>query len=165
MWRSRARAAPDNPARTPRRTPATRRTPPAMRTAGRNGSCAWPRSLRLQPGFVDDAAGVDAGLDQETGGLFRRVQDRFERAVDELLLAEARLVADAGNVLADLIDDRPGRTGSRNQREIDAREIAAIAELGQGRNVREQRRALRPVDRQAVHGAGRQVGDEVLHAE
>ena len=74
------------------------------------------RSLRLQPGFGDDAAGGDAVLDQETGELFRRVQDRFERAVDELLLAEAGLVADAGDILADLVDDRPGRAGGRNQR-------------------------------------------------
>src|SRR3954471_6197685 len=105
MWRSRARAAPDNPAPAPWRTTATRRAPPAMRTAGRSGSCAWPRSLRLQPGFGDDTAGVDAVLDQETGELLRRVQDRFERAVDEPLLAEAGLVADAGDILADLVDD------------------------------------------------------------
>src|SRR3954467_6116645 len=140
MWRSPARAAPDNPAPAPRRTTATGRAPPAMRTPGSNGSCAWLRSLRLQPGFGDDAAGVDAVLDQETGELLPRVQDRCERAVDELLLAEAGLVADPGDILADLVDDRPGRAGGRNQREIDARKIAAIAELGQGRNVGEQRR-------------------------
>ena len=48
-----------------------------------------PRSLRLKSRFLDDPLGGGAILDEEAGKFLGRVQDRLERAVDELLLAEA----------------------------------------------------------------------------
>src|SRR5262249_28903797 len=104
-------------------------------------------------------------LDQKTREFLRRIQDRLERAVDELLLAERRIVADADDVGMDLFDDWPRRSRPRNQPEIDASESAVITELGECRNVGKQWRALRAIDRQADHGAGLEVRDEILHAE
>src|SRR5262245_17326268 len=124
---------------------------------------AW--SLRRQSGLLDDTSGSGAILDQEAGKFLRRVQDRLQRAVEELRLAEGGLVADADHVFPDLVDDRLGRARRRKQAEIDAGEIAAIAELRQRWNIREQRRALGAVDRQTRHRAALQMGDEVLQAE
>src|SRR5262245_66592905 len=62
--------------------------------------------LRRQSGLLDHAPRGDAVLDEEAGKLLRRVQDRLQRAIDELLLAEGGLVADADHVFPDLVDDR-----------------------------------------------------------
>src|SRR5262249_14459823 len=53
--------------------------------------------LRRQSGLLDHAPGGDAILDEEAGKLLRRVQDRLQRAIDELFLAEGELVADAAS--------------------------------------------------------------------
>src|SRR5262249_17814368 len=64
----------------------------------------------------------------------------------------------------DLVDDRLGRARRREQAEIDAGEIAAISELRQSRNIREQRRALRDVDSQARNPADLRMGGGVFQA-
>src|SRR5262249_26384565 len=82
--------------------------------------------LRRQSGLLDHAPGGDAILDEEAGKFLRRVQDRLQRAIDELFLAEGELAADADHVFPDLVDDRLGRARWREQAEIDAGGIAAI---------------------------------------
>src|SRR5262249_39494677 len=141
--------------------PAFARRGGAPRTRRGRRSCL----LRRQSGLLDHAPGSDAIVDEEAGKFLRRVQDRLQRAIDELFLAEGGPVADADHVFPDLVDDRLGRARRREQAEIDAGEIAAIAELRQRRNIREQRRALGAVERQARHRAALQMGDEVLQAE
>src|SRR5262249_20476599 len=135
---------------------------PRPHTPARTGGAPSTRRsplLRRQSGFLDDTPGCGAILDQEAGKFLRRVQDRLQRTIDELRLAERGLVADASHVFPDLVDDRLGRACRGEQAEIDAREIAAIAEFRQRRNVREQRRALGAVDRQARHRAALQMGE------
>jgi hypothetical protein len=67
--------------------------------------------LRLQPCLLHHAFRCSAILDQEAGELLGRAQDRLERAIDELLLAERGITADPGDILADLGDDPLRRAG------------------------------------------------------
>ena len=92
-------------------------------------------------------------------------EHRIERALDEILLRERRIVADRRHVVANFPDDRRRRALRRPEAEIGLGQIGVGTQLLQGRNVREQRRALAGIDRDTVDGAGLQMRDEVADAE
>src|SRR2546422_8167860 len=73
-------------------------------------SPAVPRSnvplLRLQASLLDYSFRGGADRDEEAGEFLRRVQDRLERAIDQMLLAKDRVAADAHHVRTNLVDDR-----------------------------------------------------------
>ncbi len=90
---------------------------------------------------------------RKTAEFLRRVEHRLERNVNHPLLPEFRIVADRREFIAQLMNDRLRRAGRRHDTEVQPREIVAIAEFGQRRNVRQQRRALFAVDSKGGHRA------------
>src|SRR5205823_1131215 len=72
---------------------------------GNDGNGLMPL-LRLQAGLIHDPFRHDAVGDEKTRKLLGRVQDRLERPIGELLLAEAGIGSNAYDIVVDLVDDR-----------------------------------------------------------
>src|SRR5215468_6246250 len=100
--------------------------PPPLAKREESAACSL---LWLQSRFLDDTLGDGAILGQELGKVLRRVEHRLEAHLDQALLAEFRVGADPGDLVAQLADDRLRGAGRRDDAEIDAREVVAIAEL------------------------------------
>ena len=67
---------------------------------------------------------------------------RLQAHLDQPFLPEGRLAADGRELVAQPGDNRPGRTGRRDDAEVHAGERAAIAEFAQRRDIGEQRQTL-----------------------
>src|SRR5258708_25345005 len=97
-------------------------------------------SPRLEAGFLDQARGVGSLLLQVAGKVLRRVENRLNTDVDQPRLTERWLVADATDLLVQLLDNGLGRAGRGNQSDVKTREIGK-AEPGERRHVGKERRA------------------------
>src|SRR6266481_8382861 len=121
-------------------------------------------SPRLEAGFLDQARSVGSLLLQVAGKVLRRVENRLNTDVDQPRLTERWLVADATDVLVQLLDNGLGRAGRGNEPEVNRREIGK-AELGERRHVGKERRAGVGIHGQRLDRAAADVRDEVGQAD
>src|SRR5215831_15115562 len=101
---------------------------------------AFALLLRLQSGLLDDLLRGRPVVADETCELLGRAGHRLEAALDQVALAESRLVDDTRRLLLQAKDDRFRRSRWSQQAEIGAAREALARPLGNGRNVGEQRR-------------------------